>query len=1170
MKTRNKICTIPTMPDEIIDAIDNNNLIIFIGAGVSKLYGFPLWKEMAEKLINKAEEQHLISCSHKDILLNDNFTPMQIITIINSLFEKEKKASGLAQIVEILSKEITEERFLKNANDIYKYISAYNSLILTTNADITIDSSPYLEGRTVLNDLKDYKQEEHNNLSIIHIHGSVAQPETMIFTAQKYASSYMPESGFGKKLLKLFKNDRTILFVGYGVTEFELLRYFLPENENKTRKLFMLQGYLDRETIKLEMDYSYYKSLGITLLPFSREKNDYYQLINVFKKWDKEVKEKTLANSITIDHIVSDLFSYPPNPNNVQKICCLFNKHKINNIYEKIIKSQYLDMWILSLMKQTNIFSPKENIRPLIKIDNYYKKDFWLGLKILIYYSVSFQDNTLLNDKILSVINESIDVLQQDTNTNEYERLIDNFSTVDYLLELVLSKPYFINNTDLSMLIEWAFKSVTTHHYSIIYTFNKNINNLALANKEIVFMISTKILEKLPGDMNEHEKLMLSHLFKNNPLEFYTYFKNKISSMKKPYNMGSFWEFSEDNHFSKDILFFKYFKEVSTLINAIDLETDIINFIKSENSLLKKVGIALIGINFNRFKEVFFANLVRFLKDSEFYSDFRVLLNKIDLLSLTTDERTMLLDEINKATFGLDEETKIHVLKNHLLGCFKRNGVLDVVYIEETEEERIFAINFNKSIYIVNHDIQKDVAILYDVISAYDIYETIKFYNQKSIESSAYYIDILNKAVLKHILILKPDSYLDYLSLFNYKFSQYLIWHLQPSNSENKETLYNLLYQITKNICLDPNLSPCLNDVIKSLIRLNECGADKYEDLVKLINYKILKLQNTDISEESDVLSVCINEALYSYLDAITRITIRNAGWHDYFLEIIRHFVSNHNSDILKCLLAAFFPAIYHIDNKFALSLKTYIFDELPKNKRYCPYLCLPLFSSVSADIIDILMVGDRLKEFILFQFSNVSYKRFQIKITSEIFVWFLSHGKFKNLIDLVLFKGDYDMILDQLRLVVDLLENNNDDDSAPRNRVYKYLEQMSALIIEGKISFSDPDQIIRKIAKIITVSNDKIDCLWKTIVVLMKDFQEYFSDELLETIRNFQNTRFVYVVEIVNIMVSKYESYSMIENNLVNLINYLCDYSKHYKDLRRWRTALINKNHELSNVLKK
>lgn len=285
----------PKIDDEIINAVDNKKLLIFIGAGVSKLYGYPLWDELAKKLVERGAKEKLISLSEKEVLLCSNFSSMEIVTIMSHKFDLVRQGQGVDCIIEELTSSKINKR-LKNR--ISKYLSNYSAPIITTNADDSLETSKALSDRSVVNDFTKYDPNEHDRLSIIHLHGSIKQKSSMIFTSEQYAKAYTIDEPFGQKLTQLF-NDKSwvILFLGYGIHEFELLRYFLKQNSGGSKRLFFLQGYLDKDYIKYELDKEYYLSLGIQLLPFSRERNDYCELIEVLKKWNKEIMTRTFVNS---------------------------------------------------------------------------------------------------------------------------------------------------------------------------------------------------------------------------------------------------------------------------------------------------------------------------------------------------------------------------------------------------------------------------------------------------------------------------------------------------------------------------------------------------------------------------------------------------------------------------------------------------------------------------------------------------------------------------------------------------------------------------------------------------------------------------------------------------------------------------------------------------------
>ena len=313
----------PEMEQEIINAIDSGDLLIFVGAGISKLIGYPLWMELGKKLADHSPRD-VISLSQKSVLFSSGFTPMQIVTILSRRLDKKEKGLGLKKVVEELSIEVTEKEDV--ALKIAGYLAAYNATIITTNADKSLEKTP-LDGWQVFNSFEEFPM-DYKGLPLIHLHGSIEKPSEMVFTSEKYAEKYDVESAFGKKLWDFLRMKQwTILFVGYGVSEFELLRYFINFKNDSTRRMFMLSGYLEKDSIKYEFDSEYFKSLGIYLLPYSREENDYMSLLNVLEKWDKTVKTKTYAGSTRAEEIVESITSLPPTKESAEIIIKKVNKH---------------------------------------------------------------------------------------------------------------------------------------------------------------------------------------------------------------------------------------------------------------------------------------------------------------------------------------------------------------------------------------------------------------------------------------------------------------------------------------------------------------------------------------------------------------------------------------------------------------------------------------------------------------------------------------------------------------------------------------------------------------------------------------------------------------------------------------------------------------------------
>lgn len=311
--------SMPDMPQEIKDAISNGSLYIFIGAGVSRLYGYPSWNQLGKNLIDKAVGCNAMTRSEQAALLNGDFNSMQFVTIA---YNKLERKIGASRAQELIKNELSISKQNNNQKIVEKIahlLSEYNATIITTNADKSLDTSQAFKKKNIISNFREWDGDIDYS-KILHIHGIIDDFASMVFTSKQYATAYMVESRFGRNLKKLFGKNKTTLFIGYGLSEFELLRYFLnPTDTPEKSNLFMLSGYLKKDDLKYEFDKEYYKSLGIEVLYYSIEKNGYHGLINVLRKWSRTLKTDTFVND-SFSKTIKNAVLNPPNKKSKKEI----------------------------------------------------------------------------------------------------------------------------------------------------------------------------------------------------------------------------------------------------------------------------------------------------------------------------------------------------------------------------------------------------------------------------------------------------------------------------------------------------------------------------------------------------------------------------------------------------------------------------------------------------------------------------------------------------------------------------------------------------------------------------------------------------------------------------------------------------------------------------------
>lgn len=282
----NGISRILEVPDEIRNAVNSRTLAVFIGAGVSRLEPINChgWDELAKNLVKRCYKEGLINYKEKDTLsqIQDH---KKTITICFHLFENKDF------FYEEMKKALKEGADIKNPN-IYDDIYKLRGLFITTNADTHFDR--LFNPPNILYRASDFIANSLDSINLYHIHGSVKDRTSLIFTVSEYIKRYT-EPKFNTFLEKIFR-EYTVLFLGYGVAEFEIIEFILrnnPKNPALKPRHFLISPFYSGEENILRYEQTYYNDLGINILGYEKDENGYNQLIEVIRRWNDEINQVT-------------------------------------------------------------------------------------------------------------------------------------------------------------------------------------------------------------------------------------------------------------------------------------------------------------------------------------------------------------------------------------------------------------------------------------------------------------------------------------------------------------------------------------------------------------------------------------------------------------------------------------------------------------------------------------------------------------------------------------------------------------------------------------------------------------------------------------------------------------------------------------------------------------
>ena len=289
----------PELPDVIQDAVNRDNLVIFIGAGVSALVGCMRWPDLAERLAEKCFQKGCINYSEKEQLKKDS-DHLKVISVAYELLKEKGKEGDFYREL----KKALKPNKKNNCSDIYDRLWKFGGAFITTNADICFHNNFISEN--ILRWPEEFKAEGIKRRRLYHIHGCVDSPKSLVFTKNRYLVRYSrKDKPFSEFIDEVFSRKTPILFIGYGLKEFELLSLLMDSDaQDKEYNRFALMPYYKHDQHLLKFDRIYFKNLGINILEYYIDEKGYDELYEVIKKWSDEIAvTTTLAH---VDHQLID------------------------------------------------------------------------------------------------------------------------------------------------------------------------------------------------------------------------------------------------------------------------------------------------------------------------------------------------------------------------------------------------------------------------------------------------------------------------------------------------------------------------------------------------------------------------------------------------------------------------------------------------------------------------------------------------------------------------------------------------------------------------------------------------------------------------------------------------------------------------------------------------
>lgn len=325
---------IPEPPEGLREAALLGNLVLFIGAGASRLAGCPGWDEFANEALGQLiKRRHL---SHAQLAQIKHLSPRIKLAIATNIASEKKTALDYDALLP------TPKTVHDQGKRLYTSIFKLGRVFVTTNYDRWLDTriietipaatpadTPTTRATTnmavICRDVEFLPAALAQPNTVIHLHGSVNEPGEMVLTTRQYVERYANDHRSGDPIQEnrtltllehLFANY-TVLFIGYGLEELEILEYVIlkAKQEQRTEKVearhYLIQGFFSHEeTVKRSMEAYYRRNCGIELISFLRDEQDHAQLLEVVEHFAQAIPARTplvLEQVQTLEKLASEM-----------------------------------------------------------------------------------------------------------------------------------------------------------------------------------------------------------------------------------------------------------------------------------------------------------------------------------------------------------------------------------------------------------------------------------------------------------------------------------------------------------------------------------------------------------------------------------------------------------------------------------------------------------------------------------------------------------------------------------------------------------------------------------------------------------------------------------------------------------------------------------------------
>lgn len=1134
-------------------AADENKLIIFVGAGISRLCGLPSWDEAANDLLNLCVKQPNCEFTFYDMnrVISNIKDAREKITIGYYLLRKiddsnMKFQKWLVKIFTLKNKKNNKRLFrIKNA------LRKLTNVIISTNVDLLLDDDFSQEKiyykREELNRIKSKLQ--LNDCQLWHIHGSIKCPSETVFTTKDYLERYTNEK-FRDGLHNILSNGQyTILFIGYGCSELQLLDFLVnSETDKDQERLYLLQPYFKSDECIYNAEEPYYRDYGIQLIQYPIN-NGYDFLIGVLEELEKDINSASTHQT--------QIYA------NVEKIIGgQFNSYAKKQLATKIIRLDDYSASTLIYSMRKNINAAKwlrflaldSNTRYLFDVNQDITND--TGDEPFNFKNIRFllneyvDNNSVILDKIaFSITNDLINKFKTK------EELFKNYPLVLTTLKVIFFN-HQIANSRVGMKFVAATTKKATNHYCWLSVASADLSKLEILNKKtILYFLDLAISNCLKMNGSDEfrfeefsQKYFVSFVSKY-PKEIYKICYTNLTkvinkSRYSDYNLsGDCFEIISKNNDSGYYMFNSQKKIIKWMLEALDKIEDnewIINEfnknVKSDNKFEKRLSIYISNKKILFMKERFIKNINKFA-NIDCYSEIYSLL-KSNKMAFTNVELNKVLKFIADSTFS----------KSHQLTNLKCKMDLCDIFIEENSELKQKFLDLKNELstglsvlelksmeeFPSPYDRSK-IIIIGELMSGYDTEIKQKLLNSEVNQL----IDIMTsfkKFELNEEANIIYDNYDEFYERFKFKtsisfekllsfseeFMDKFIYQYFKDHSTNCSQAIKLLENIlslTKDNLSKKQLLIKWCQEFFSLLNREKVTQDEKDEIFEKIYPCICDFSDCDWQVKDDLLNEKTAQNIFSskvFFPMNLLISIAsNSNWNKVKMILEQAYSNDKRKLVAKCIIVYKAGAIFSsLDNDWFAEIMENLFDNHFNDYNYS-FAMFSFSRYYSVEFVKKLINLNIFNRLINSKEFNENSSRYYVS-------WVLFDYVKGDLEDSVL---DFALDFKSIKYSALYLLENIDDSLIEKNS-----SQFTKLIkgICNKVKEKCENLFLILIEKITKVSTIKEECFQSVIELAKNGFKGIYIEDLFKVINGskLDNNEIISIIQAVSEKITDFYFY--------------------------------------------